>query len=640
MTTATQPTQGDVKVRAKVNERKFFETMRHMFSTSFSVLGELMQNSRRAGASRIDLEVDVEKRSLAIVDNGRGISDFRLVIAMCESGWDEQTMLTDKPFGMGLFSVFFAAKYVVFRSGGKTLTVSLDDVINKRELSVKEDPHAAQVATGTRIELMELDGVFLRDHTGAYCAASKHGSHAVFREIEKRALGFPIPVAINGVECERPHAQSALQGVETTVGFVSLQGVTHGGGAIPQTGKRQCYLQGLPIGANHRYSEPIVVHLDPTQFVALMPDRADLFDAAEQNRKIDQALKAMVSNHLAVQKASMPSMEFARSHWDNCDRHGSLALMNDIPWVPERVLKSVDQVKKNPEDAWSAGHESVLIARDDFVDGSVKAWFDAPSGTVVAETAALILKVMQQESIHNIDDCLPSEHWLRNLAPSVHDLRFHWSVEGAEGEEVVHGDMGACQISLANSVEVHVRSTTSDFEMRTVFSEGWVMVPEAPVEDYEETYDFIGGLVCYVFGKGGMVDSPVDALSDFTDEYDHFRDDWRDEAEQEWDQKVMAMRGTNLADVIDQVLGDGLRQIGEKQAKTLCLVAVDRVANPLGTQGRLRHVVVDLAMEDFWTQMAIHMASGREGSELLELATQLRVAFGATKDTCVARQGL
>ena len=35
-------------VRASINERKFFESMKHLFASSYSVLGELMQNARRA----------------------------------------------------------------------------------------------------------------------------------------------------------------------------------------------------------------------------------------------------------------------------------------------------------------------------------------------------------------------------------------------------------------------------------------------------------------------------------------------------------------------------------------------------------------------------------------------------------------
>lgn len=629
MNTATQPTQGETKVRAKVNERKFFETMKHMFSTSFSVLGELMQNARRAGASRIEFEVDVEKKTMAIVDDGHGITDFQVVIAMCESGWEEQTMLTDKPFGMGLFSVFFAAKSVVFRSGGRILTVCLDDVINKRELTVKDDPHATQVVSGTRIEFVELDEAFLRHSSAWYHRASKLEGHAVIREIEMRSLGFPIPVVINGIECERPHAQGNLEGNHTTIGFVSFPGVTHADGAIPHPGKRQLYLQGLPIGSSRGVTEPIVVHLDSTQFIALMPDRKDLFNAVEQSRRIDEALQAMVSSHLAAKKAVIPPRDFVRSDWDNCVRHGCLALMDDIPWVPESVLSSVDRVKKDADDVWSFGHERVLIPREAFVDGSVKAWFDAPSSTEVAESAALILKVMQQASIRRITDILPSTHWLCSLQPSVHDLRFDWSVEGEEGEDRIDGDLGTCRIGLAKSATVDVRSTTSDYAMRVGFKDGWVMFPEKPVDGYEETYRMDMDLVCYVLGTETAVDSPIDALSGFIDEYDHYRDEWREEAEHNWHQKVIAMRGTSLAGVIDQVLCDGVRHIGAKQADALCVVAVGGKGEPGGRQNQLRTVVIDLVQEDIWKRMATCMSSGLEEGDLLAMATQLREAFVA-----------
>lgn len=49
-TTATTQLSTGTAVRASINERKFFESMKHLFATSFSLIGELMQNARRAGA--------------------------------------------------------------------------------------------------------------------------------------------------------------------------------------------------------------------------------------------------------------------------------------------------------------------------------------------------------------------------------------------------------------------------------------------------------------------------------------------------------------------------------------------------------------------------------------------------------------
>jgi len=243
-------------VRASINERKFFESMKHLFASSYSVLGELMQNARRAGASRIDFMVDVEQKTATVQDDGCGVDDFNVLIALCESGWSEQVQLTDKPFGMGLFSLFFAAEAVTFRSSGRSLKVGLDDIINKRELVIQPDPETVG-QSGTRIDLIGLKDKMTEK-------AYQYGFNGVqrprmFAEIEFRAKGFPIPVFINGMECPRPHAQQSLHGVDTPIGFVSYPGVTNDAPIIPKTSDRLFYLQGLPIGRSSGHNEPIVV---------------------------------------------------------------------------------------------------------------------------------------------------------------------------------------------------------------------------------------------------------------------------------------------------------------------------------------------------------------------------------------------
>ena len=71
---------------SSVNETRFLEHMRTLFSTSTTVLAECLQNGRRAGASRIDFDYDEAASTLSITDNGCGISDFRALITVAEAG--------------------------------------------------------------------------------------------------------------------------------------------------------------------------------------------------------------------------------------------------------------------------------------------------------------------------------------------------------------------------------------------------------------------------------------------------------------------------------------------------------------------------------------------------------------------------
>ena len=81
---------------SSVNETRFLEHMKTLFSTSTTVLAELLQNGRRAGANRIDFDYDEATSSLTIMDNGCGISDFRTLITVAESGWSEETIASER----------------------------------------------------------------------------------------------------------------------------------------------------------------------------------------------------------------------------------------------------------------------------------------------------------------------------------------------------------------------------------------------------------------------------------------------------------------------------------------------------------------------------------------------------------------
>lgn len=79
-------------------------------------LAELIQNSRRAGATRIDIDAieNDGRASLRIRDDGRGIADPAKFLRLGDSGWDEDIARSEDPAGMGVFSL--AGRHVTVRS--------------------------------------------------------------------------------------------------------------------------------------------------------------------------------------------------------------------------------------------------------------------------------------------------------------------------------------------------------------------------------------------------------------------------------------------------------------------------------------------------------------------------------------------
>lgn len=107
-----------------------------------------MQDARRAGAGSVHFEFDAGGNTLSITDDGCGIADFRALITLAGLDWSQEVMDAERPFGIGFFSVCFAADGVLAQSLGKGIHFSAGDLIEKRPIAVK----TSDFIGGTRIQ--------------------------------------------------------------------------------------------------------------------------------------------------------------------------------------------------------------------------------------------------------------------------------------------------------------------------------------------------------------------------------------------------------------------------------------------------------------------------------------------------------
>jgi hypothetical protein len=613
-TTENTTAQGATpNVRASVNERKFFESMQHIFASSFSVLGEVMQNARRAGATVVRFTLDTDKRTLRVSDDGCGIEDFQNLIALCDSGWSDDIQLTDKPFGMGLFSLFFAAQRVVFRSRGKVLTVCLDDT------------DAARPLRGTVVELQTLNDTLLSERAYFQCGPGSR----LREELRQRALGFPIDVYLNGDALPRPHAVDALPGVHTDVGYVSFKGVTHQHEEVlihPAHSRMQMYLQGLPIGTRHEEHALVVIHLDSKRFSARMPDRSDLFDGEIQTRSVFARLNDLVVQYLAKAKTEIEPKEFVQRYWTSCVKYHCEHLLSDIPWIPANNLMAVKEVSYLGSNSFDirgtiAGGIS-FVSKADIESGWIKVWRDVPYGVYECKQVVDIvgLKVMQRLGVFTLAGDLPEGHWLPSVTPSFADLDFSWDVANAQGNMNFYPHLGTCTMHLADSVKVHVSSRVdTQFSLTALFDEGWVMVPDDPEQEFEagEVH-----LHCFLM-PGDSPDHPVDALSDYKDGDEHYREEWRDASAENWEQIESAMRGSTLSELVTHQLRK-MEPLANHQFGQLCLIrAVGKPESP-------HPHVIDLANDEFWLLLSKRLDMSQTDAWHQEHADSLKQAFYAT----------
>lgn len=98
------------EVTLKINPTKLVRHLQFGFTEKATVLSELMQNARRAGASCVRLDFELGRERLVATDDGGGIDDIQTLLTVAESGWDAETVQREHPFGLGFLSAVHACE--------------------------------------------------------------------------------------------------------------------------------------------------------------------------------------------------------------------------------------------------------------------------------------------------------------------------------------------------------------------------------------------------------------------------------------------------------------------------------------------------------------------------------------------------
>ena len=172
-------------IRAAIHEDAIQRVSRLFNATSTECFNELLQNSRRAGASRVD--ITIEDGLVTISDDGQGIADPGAVLAFGQSRWDNETARREDPAGMGVYALA-RKEDIVIRSHhpqtGAAWQVSLqpDHFTGQRAAPIIQlDP--AETPAGTTVTFRD---------PGA-CTSTAEGA----------ARYYPLPVTVNGQELGR-----------------------------------------------------------------------------------------------------------------------------------------------------------------------------------------------------------------------------------------------------------------------------------------------------------------------------------------------------------------------------------------------------------------------------------------------------
>jgi hypothetical protein len=307
-------------IQVHINEEGALRNQRHAFTDRFTLISELLQNARRAGATCIEVHYHSAVQILCVSDNGGGIDDFQKLLSFHESGWDADTCAQERPFGIGFSKCLYAASRCVITSGHQRVDIDTASALARASFEVVRTNPGDSII-GTQVE---LHGVDLPD------LASR---------IETLCLGFPVPVLFNGQPLQRHLAEDHLVTVDSAMGKVYLTG-THDGLHNHHT---VVFLQGFCVMRPIHISpdQVNVVHLDSTQFMARLPDRDKLIDEDVQRKRIDTELKACWRLVLETAKAQMTSERFVELFYEAMRSWGHLDLLNDLDVLPRELCNQI-----------------------------------------------------------------------------------------------------------------------------------------------------------------------------------------------------------------------------------------------------------------------------------------------------------
>lgn len=319
-------------VAMKVNQANLVKSLKFSFTNKTTVLGELMQNARRANATQVVFEFAPGTKILRVTDDGCGIDSIDTLLTVAESGWDADVVAEEHPFGIGFLSALFACRHLTVVSKSGRISVDTDDVLSFKPVTVIPVTDWNGI---TSITMLGVD-LELKD---------------VQDTLNRLSRGFPIPVSLNDVFLDRQYAlDSGLRFVETKIGAIYLSGIDEPLGISDEF---DVYLQGLPIYRSHSYGSRNrhIIHLDSSRFYARLPDRDKLIDEADVVKLVKSVLTKEIKESLIFLKATVSAEEFVlfyeiMKHW------GLLSLLNDVPVVPMQALHEFDDYPNCDTDAY------------------------------------------------------------------------------------------------------------------------------------------------------------------------------------------------------------------------------------------------------------------------------------------------
>ena len=365
----------------QVNEKSLIATLKDSFSNDYSVITELAQNARRAGADGVTFQVDNLQQcakddfavfDLTVFDNGKGVEDMQSLLSVASSGWDSETIEEEEPFGMGFLIAIYSSDSVEVTSNGKQFSATREELLSLKEIEVKEVP----VEERTRIK---LHGVTLRDVNSFedFCGL-----------VSSKLSCFPIEVDMwlgdTGGEIEFVNRKYAVEFIDSKLSNYAKFKGDIGDVYIHKSARLSPYSNGVEIIAyqgllvermsygihpGNDYAN-VVVHLNSKAGTIRLPDRDSFVNNREVSTKVSTLINEAMVKFIYSKK---DDFFFLNEIKHALKRFGCLHLLNDHNRLPGSVLSTFESFNcdaydntLHPDDtSWLYEYNYEILDRED-----------------------------------------------------------------------------------------------------------------------------------------------------------------------------------------------------------------------------------------------------------------------------------
>ncbi len=504
-------------IQLQTNEQGILDYMRYAFTDKTTVLSEMMQNARRAGASYIKFQFYEAESTLTIEDDGCGIDDLQKILTIADSGWNKDIIENDHPYGMGFMSALYAADDIVIESLENRVEFNTRDALSRHLFTIE----TTSFNQGTRIAMRDIK---LKDA----CIKNK---------LTELAKGYPIDVFYQGAALEQPYAlRSKLKFTDTAIGQIHVAQWTKDISNMFAygTGNFRVYLQGVCVVESHGvFSRTTnIIHLDSKQFYGRAPDRDTLIDESDALEKIQCMIQQLWRQRLENDVNHLDEKAIAESYYPTLKKWKSLDLLNHLSVLPKGILLKTDCYPIafwEYEDGWLPNRH--ILSKQDIEDQQLKITsFD--DAMFADEPFHHFMYAYLQRALVYESGTLHKDHWLHDYIVSLNSDDVDIVLEGitSSSRYIGYNEDKDVYFCTAYTLKGPLGDVRCDDEA-LYFTGGFLTRPDYPVsvfeqEDYRDR-TLSGVVIVPLKTKEGEV---VRQLDSFTGEYDEIMEN---EAEQE-----------------------------------------------------------------------------------------------------------